>query len=227
MLINFLSRYYSEDDGKPQGGDANGKVRASDVLDQYGRDVVKMADKVADLLTDNNQLRKQRTDLREEITTLKAKVAPEGARILTADEAADYAAYAALGNPDAVKQALDANGEATAELARLKRAEKLRTAAEAAGYKPSVLTTLAGDLDIQTEAKDGATLVYVVKDNEKTALADYAKTNWADFLPALEAKPASSSLAPDINAGARGNGNTPLITDDDRAAAKRRYSATF
>ncbi len=223
MLINFLS-HEADTDTDPQGG-SSGKVRASDVLDQFGRDVVKMADKLADLLTDNNRLRAQRATLRDEAATLKARVAPEGGRALTAEEASAWESYTALGKPDEVQKALAANGEATAKLAKLERAERLRAAADASGFKSSVLTTLAGDLDIQVKpVKDGAPLVVVVKDGQETALADYAAAEWADFMPALTAH---TVVAPDINAGARGNGSTPTISDDERRAAQRRYSATF
>jgi hypothetical protein len=223
MLKDFFLRE-ADTDVDPQGG-ASGKTRASDVLDQYGRDGIKIAEKLAEVLTDNSQLREQRRSLREEVTTLKAKVAPDGARVLTAEEAKAYDAYAALGKPEDVKKALEANSEATAKLAKLERSERLRAAAEAAGYKPSVLERLASDLTIEVRpVKDSAPLVVVVADGQETALADYAEKEWKDFLPSLMQ---SSVLAPDINAGARGNGQTPLITEDERAAARRRYSAAF
>jgi hypothetical protein len=225
MLKDFFLRE-ADTDVDPQGG-ASGKTRASDVLDQYGRDGIKIAEKLAEVLTDNSQLREQRRSLREEVTTLKAKVAPDGARVLTAEEAKAYDAYAALGKPEDVKKALEANSEATAKLAKLEKAERLRAAAEAAGYKPSVLERLASDLTIEVRpVKDSAPLVVVVADGQETALADYAKQNWGDFLPALEAKN-GAALAPDINAGARGNGQTPLITDDDRRRADAHYRHTF
>jgi hypothetical protein len=231
MLINFLPFREADTDADPQGG-SSPKVRPSDLRQQLGAQVdesalMRMLEKHADVLNDNSQLRSQRTALRTEIADLKSKVAPEGARILTADEAKVYDAYATLGKPDDVKKALEANSTATAELTTLKRERQIRAAAEAAGYKPAVLERLAADLAIEVRpVKDGAPIVVVVKDGAETALADYAKDNWADFLPALEARQ-GSALAPDINAGARGNGNAPLITDDEQKAAKRRYAAQF
>lgn len=228
MPRGFFNRthYYEADtETDPQGG-SSGKTRASDVLEQYGRDALRLAEKLADVQSDNYRLREERRNLKQQLTEAQGKAPAEGTRVLTPDEAAEYSAYVAFGKPADVKKAIDSASGATAELASLKREKQLRAAAEAAGYKASVLTTLAGDLDIQTEAKDGKTLVYVVKDGEKTALADYATKEWADFLPSLEMKQ-SSSLAPDINAGARGSNNAPLITDEDRKAAQRRYSATF
>jgi hypothetical protein len=219
MLINFLP-FYDDDDGKPQGG----APRPSEVLEQYGRDALRLAEKLADVQADNYRLREERRNLKAQLTEAQGKAPAEGSRVISKEEADELTAYLALGKPSAIKQAMDANGEATAKLAKLEKSERLRTAADAVGYKPSVLSTLAADLDIQVEAKDGKPLVYVVKDGEKTALTDYAAKEWGDFLPALSAQ---SLQAPDINAGARGNGNAPLMTDEERKAAQRRYSATF
>jgi hypothetical protein len=229
MLINFLPFREADTDVDPQGG-ASGKVRASDLRAQFGNTVdeqalMRLLEKQAELLADNSQLREQRRSLRQEVTDLKSKAAPEGARILTAEEAPVWDAYKALGKPDALKTALDTKGTAEQELSALKREKAIAKAAEAAGFKASVLTTLAGDLDIQVRpVKDGSPLVIVVKDGAETALADYAQANWADFLPALHAH---AVTAPDINAGARNGQNGSTITDAERAAAQRRYGATF
>ena len=228
MLIQFLPYRDGDTEADPQGGSGgDGKQRPTDVLDRFGRDALKLAEKLAEALSDNYTLREQRRVLRQEVTELKAKAAPEGARLLTTDEAPLWDAYKALGAPDAIKKSIENASGATAELTTLKREKQIRAAAEAAGYKAAVLERLAADLTIEVRpVKDAAPVVVVVKDGQETALADYAKDNWGDFLPALEAKQGSAQ-APDINAGARGNGNAPLITDDDRASAKRRYSATF
>lgn len=225
MLINWLS-HEADTDADPQGG-SSGKVRASDVLEQFGKDAVRLAEKLADVQSDNYRLREERRTLKTQVQEATGKVPAEGTRVLTADEAKTYDAYVALGKPADIKTSLDTKGTAEQELTTLKREKQIRAAAEAAGYKPAVLERLAADLSIEVRTvKDGAPLVIVVKDGQETALADYAKDNWADFLPALETKQ-GAVLAPDINAGARGNGQAPLITDDERTAAKRRYSATF
>lgn len=224
MLINWLLRE-ADTEADPQGG-SSGKTRASDVLEQYGRDALRLAEKLADVQSDNYRLREERRGLKQQLTEAHGKVPAVDTKVLTKDESDQYAAYLALGKPDALKQAIDANGTATAELATLKREKQITKAAEAAGYKASVLTTLAGDLDIQVEpVKDSAPLVVVVKDGTKTALADYAKENWADFLPALEAKQ-GTALAPDINAGARGTHGSG-ITDAERSAQAARFQHTF
>lgn len=225
MLINFLS-HEADTDADPQGG-SSAKTRASDVLEQYGRDALRLAEKLADVQSDNYRLREERRTLKQQLVDTSGKVPGEGAKVLTKDEADAYSAYVALGTPETVKSALEGVQTTTAELTGLKRERAIRAAAEAVGYKASVLTTLAGDLDIQTKAgKDGSPLVYVVKDGNEIALTDYAAKEWADFLPSLA--PKAKQEAPDINAGARGNGNTgSTITDDERKAAQRRYGATF
>jgi hypothetical protein len=213
MLIRILP-YYADDDGGGSGGgsDDGGKVRASDLRSQLGTQVdeqtlMRILEKQSELLSDNHRLRGQRTTLKQQLADATGKVPAEGARVLTADEAKVYDAYTALGKPDALKQAIDANGQATAELLSLKREKTIAKAAEAAGFKASVLAQLAGDLDIQTKAgKDNKPLAVVVKDDKETPLADYAAQEWADFLPALETKVAHTGQAPDINAGARSNG---------------------
>ena len=210
----------------PQGG-ASGKTRASDVLEQYGRDALRLAEKLADVQSDNYRLREERRTLKQQLAETTGKVPSSDARVLSAADAAIFDAYTALGKPAEIKQAIDTKTTAEQELSTLKREKVIRTAAEAVGFKPSVLERLAGDLTIEVRpVKDGAPLVVVVADGAETALADYAKDNWPDFLPSLEARHGSAQ-APDINAGARGSGNAPAITDQERAAAQRRYSATF
>lgn len=218
MLIGFLHPLYESDDGDEGGEREGGKVRASDLRATLGTTpdegaLMRLLEKHADVLTDNAQLRSQRKQLRQQVTDLTAKQAPEDSLTLTADDAKLWAAYVALGKPDALKQAIDANGTATAELQSLKREKTLAKAADAAGFKASVLLTLAGDLDIQTKPdKDGKPIAVVVKDSVETPLRDYATKEWADFLPALEIKTDAHRIAPDINSGARGNGHAEPVT---------------
>lgn len=217
---------HEADDGADTQGGSSGKTRASDVLEQYGRDALRLAEKLADVQSDNYRLREERRTLKQQLADAQGKAPAADAKVLTKDEAQAYDAYVALGKPADLKTALDARGSADQELTALKRERTIAKAAEAAGYKPSVLATLAGDLDIQVKpGKDGKSLVVVVTDGEETALADYAAKAWADFLPALA--PKAAQQAPDINAGARGNGTAPTITDEERRAAQRRYGATF
>jgi hypothetical protein len=189
-------------------------VRASDLRSQLGSTVdeqtlMRLLEKQAELLTDNSQLREQRRTLRQEITDLKSKVAPEGARILAADEAPLWDAYTALGTPDALKQSIDANGEATAKLARLERSEQLRKAADASGYKAGVLERLAGDLPIELREIEGKPVAFVKDDTGERLLTEHATTAWADFLPALRA----DATSPGTSYVAQSAGNTQPVGD--------------
>lgn len=230
MLIRFIPRYYSDDDGGGAGGsdqDQDGKVKASDILNRYGKNeeaALRLAELYADAQNTLYKIRERNRSLTRERDDLKAKVPQEGSVVLTKDDEAELAAYRALGKPEAVKQAIDAAASATTDLATLRREKLLARAADLVGFKPSVLTRLAGTLDIQIKGTDDKPLPVVVVDDKETALADYAAKEWEEFLPSLQSRAAQ---APDINAGARSNGSSPAITDDERRAAQRRYSATF
>lgn len=230
MLIQWLKPLYESDDGDEGTGSEAGKVRASELRAQLGATpdegaLMRLLEKHADVLNDNAQLRGQRKALRLEVADLKGKQTPDGARVLTADEAKVYDAYVALGKPADLSAAVTERDSARGELTKLSRERTIARAAEAAGYKAAVLATLAGDLDLQVKEVDGKHLPVVVTDGAETALADYAAKHWADFLPALT--PARPGGVPDINAGARGNGNGPLLTDEQREQVSKRYSRTF
>lgn len=223
MLIDFLPRHEQDTDAEPQGG-SSGKTRASDVLEQYGRDAIRLAEKLADVQSDNYRLRDERRTLKQQLTEAMGKVPADGMRVLSKDEAAAYDEYTKLGTAADIRAAIDTKTTAEQELSGLKREKALAKAADAAGFKSSVLTALAGDLDIQTKAgKDGKSYAVVVTDGTETALADYAAQAWGDFMPALVGRTLD---APDINATGRGAGGSG-ISDDERKRAAQRMRATF
>jgi hypothetical protein len=182
---------FGDDDGEGNGG--GGKPNASALLGQYNGDAVRMAEKLAEVLGDNATLRDQRRGLREEVTTLKAKQTPEGARVLTGEEATAYDAYAALGKPaDLTKRLSDADA-ATQRLTGLERDATLRDVAQAAGYKFAVLKQLGGDREYElrdaTDAQGKPVKVAHIKDGDTyKPLGDFAQSAWGDFLPALAAQ---------------------------------------
>lgn len=228
----MLLRFFSPDNGQPEGGEApeaEGKVKASDILNRYGKNeeaALRLAELYAEAQNTLYRLRRTRDTLTRERDDLKAKLPADGAVVLAQADATALEAYRALGTPADLKAAQEARAAAEQRLAQVTRADTIRAAAEAAGFKPSVLTTLIGSLDVTTKpGPDGKPSAVVVKDGAEVALADYAAQEWADFMPALAANPIPQPY--DINAGARGNGASPAITDDERKAAQRRYSATF
>jgi hypothetical protein len=184
--MRYPMLYHEADtENDPQGGAS--KVRASELRSQLGTNVDETAlMRLLEKQADNSQLREQRRTLRQEVTDLKSKAAPEGTRVLSTDEAKAYDAYAALGKPDDLRKAIDLNGEATAKLARLEREQLLGKAASAAGFKSAVLQRLAGDLPIEIRDVDGKPAAFVKDATGETPLTEYATTAWADFLPALQ-----------------------------------------
>lgn len=203
----------ADSDADPQGG----RSRASDMLEQYGRDALRLAEKLADVQSDNYRLREERRNLKQQIQDAASKAPAEGARVLSKEDAVLFDAYAALGTPDAIKQAMDVNGEATAKLARLEREKLLTKAADAAGFKAAVLQTLAADLDIQVKEKDKKPFPVVITDGKEVDLSDYAAQHWGDFLPALK----QQSTVLNINATARNSGAFPVDNDAELARKRR------
>ena len=144
------------------------------------------AGRVAELLYRENY------ELRERARSLSEQLPAQGAVVLPPAQAAHWQAYTAMGEPDALTQRLTAAEQASAELVGLRRAESLRTVAEAAGYRPSVLNRLAEGLTL--ELRDGQPVV--VTGDTATPLADYAQREWADFLPALTQQAQATGQGP-------------------------------
>lgn len=164
---------------------------SSDVLQQYGGDAIRMADRVAELERENYRYREQKRDLAAEVQALKGKQVPDGAVVLTGDDAQAWQAFSTLGKPDEVKTRLEERDSLAAEVAGVKRDQTLREVAEAAGYKFAVLRQLGGDreYELRDVTADGQTRkVPFVKDGDTAKpLAEFAQGAWADFLPALQA----------------------------------------
>lgn len=176
-------------DGGSSGGDGGGG-KADPPADpagafeglkrRYDNDLGVVAQKLFD---ENYQYRTRIRDLEAETTDLKGKLPAEGAVVLSGDSAAQWEAYRALGKPDEIKTTL-------AEGRQLKRDGLLRQAADAHGYKPAVLSRLAGNLAIElgeTEV-DGQKkpVAYVVEGETRTQLDQYAQSKWSDFMPSLQ-----------------------------------------
>jgi hypothetical protein len=132
---------------------------------------------------------------RDDLKAVRAKLPPDGALVLTGDDAKDYGAYRNIGKPSDLRKVVDEHATLATENAGLKRDQELRGVAEKAGVKHAVLKTLAGALafgetEIET-TKDGKKLkstVVTVKDGEAAPVPfdEYAAKHWGDFLPALK-----------------------------------------
>jgi hypothetical protein len=169
----------------PQGGGHDWQQALNNLIQRQGG-----VDATAQLLYHENARH------RERIRQLEQQLPGEGAVVLTGDQAQAWQTYSQLGNPNELQQQLEQAQQATTELAGLRRAEQVRSVAEAAGYKPGVLQKLAEGLtlDLREQQVEGQTArVPVVvtgegQQQQATPLADYAQQHWADFLPALQAQ---------------------------------------
>jgi len=143
-------------------------------------------------------LHRELQEAREQLAAANARV-PEGGAVLTPAQAKAWEAYSKFGKPDDLAKVLESGKEAAAKAAQLERSQQLRDVAEVAGFTPSVLNRLAGDLafEVKEEAVLGKPkkVAYVVpkegEEGQPVKLDDYAKQHWGDFLPSL--KPAGQA----------------------------------
>ena len=210
---------HAPDDGDdPQGGESSKRPRPSDLAAQYHNDAMRVSERLAEVLDDNYKLREKNRTLTADLATAKANTPADGARVLSKDEAALWEAYTALGAPDALKQQLATAEGAQAELTTLKRGELLRTAGEAAGYKPAVLAklpSLAGkDLVVKDVEIDGkkAKQAFVVADDKERELTAYITEHDPEFLPALTTEAAKPAGTQFVRQSAGSDAASPLDT---------------
>ncbi|GGR00245.1 hypothetical protein [Deinococcus ruber] len=206
------------------------------LLDKNKGDAVALA---AVLLAENNEARETIRNQKAELAKVQV---PEGAVVLTKEQAAQWTEYQALGAPAEVKTKIETGAAAAEKLTGFEKKETLRTVAERVGYKPSVLEKLGGDLTFEELEVDGEKAGEKVKtfgvkgaDGKVQPLAEYAKANWGDFLPALTTVQGGSTggagggtgiVQPRIPLGGTGapagTGRTP-----DQIAADKRQSGEF
>jgi hypothetical protein len=190
MLINFLTRYHEQEGGGSGGGsggdDANVTGSFQRRLERFNNDAMLMAN---DLYRENFRERESNRRLREQVTELQGRIPAEGAHVLTGDDVARWQAYTQLGQPTELQQRIDAGQTAITERDNLRRETTIRQAADAAGYKPSVLARLAADVQLSVREADGKQeAVVTVEGQQPVPLTDYAQQHWADFLPALQSQ---------------------------------------
>lgn len=161
---------------------------------------------------------------REKLREARAKLPPEGALVLAGDDATRWAAYRQLGEPTALATLRDEHATLSGEVATHRREKLVGEAATLSGYKPAVLSRLAGDLaleirDVTENGKTTRRAVVVEADDRATPLSDYAEREWKDFLPALKAPAATTPDRPlgtparraTQGAGAASGTTTPVV----------------
>lgn len=194
----------------PKGQDQSTNVLKSfeSLLKRHGDN----ANAVAQLLFNENK------ELRDTKRELERKLPADGSLVLTGTDATDWATYKALGKPDEVKTFLDERTQLQGKLSGMERETLLRTVADAAGYKSSVLANLdrmakaegkALAFEVRDVTIDGKPVkTAFVKDGDKeAALTDYAQNNWTDFMPSLAAQGAAATPPPGTRYLAQHAGN--------------------
>lgn len=169
--------------------------------------------------TDNKAERDKVKALQTELDDTKAKLPPEGSRVLTPDEATALMAYEELGKPDLLKVKLEDYDRATGEATALKRRELVDKASRdpqnetAYRYRPSVLERLLADATL-TKTDKG----YQVRVGEaEKSLEKWLEEDQADFMPAVTAaQPGTPAVK---QPGPRTNPVTPTVEDAAKAKA--------
>lgn len=169
------------------------------------------AGRVAELLYRDNY------ELRERNRQLAGSVPPQGAVVLTPEQAVAWTAYQALGAPEALQTAMQERTQAQTRLTALEREQAIAAAAATHGYQAQALTKLIQadslSLSIREETRDGQivrTALVTPPNGQPVPLVDYATANWAAFLPALVAAPGGQTpprVPPQGPAGTGGGGD--------------------
>lgn len=192
--------------------------------------------KNADLERDNKKYRDRLKEARDELA--KAKPA-DGTVVLTAEEAKRWEALQKIeGDPADIAKRLERGAQAETELTEFRSRELDREAAEAVGYKATVLSDLRKTKGLAMEMRDAVVEEKGKKVTKKlphvrpsadekaqwTPLREYAETQLKDYLPALAAEgsgPDSGRTAPSWPPQ-RGEERKPPLSPDDAAKEKSR-----
>lgn len=168
-------------------------------------------------------------EYRTEVRDLKAKLPADGAVVLAKeDELAKWTKVKDL-DVDELSTKAAKSDELAGEIAKRDKAENRRRAAEAEGYKLTVLDSIAGAADLEygvaeePDPKDTGKKVprgFVVVDGKKVRLSDYAKEKWApEIVAALTSKPGGTDGRIDFTPERRAGGERNSAGPDDHKAA--------
>ena len=167
-----------EDNNASSGPDLDGFMeQLQGLLSRNDNDWSAVAQK---LFKENYELREDRRKLRSEVSTLKGKAVPEGAKVLEGEELTKYQALQALGDPEQVSTQL-------AELSNLRRDVSINRLASHHGLKEQAVKRLVpADAQIETTG-EGKDLQYVLKTGDKAqTVKELLEGEWKDFTPALQ-----------------------------------------
>lgn len=169
-------------------------TKRAELLSRY-KDAIAANNDLLSLIDNYVELQADAAKYRDQIDELEARI-PEGARVLTAEEATLLDSYAALGKPEALKAALEEGQSVKAEKAKLERQITLGQAASTLQWDADVLSTidtLSGGLTLEireTKDKDGKpvkTVLHKGADGKEVPLQDFVQASHAKLMPALTA----------------------------------------
>lgn len=146
------------------GGQTSEPPTVEKIIERYKGDPTVIAMKLVELTDDNANYRQKNAVLNSELETLQA----EKEKLETS-----IAAYAELGEPDKLKEQLEAAQASAEKLTALEREKTLNDVATANKLKPSLLKLLAKDVEFKTETveADGETITttkVLLPDGEKS-----------------------------------------------------------
>lgn len=140
------------------------------------------------------------------VAELESRATPDGAVVLTGDDAAAWTRLQALGPADAVVAAVTERDTLKAQAAQRERAAKVMADAEAAGYAPRIVERLSRDpdaafdvvavADVERDGKPAGKVLQVRRagtQDEPVDLDTYAAQHFAEFAPTLRVAGAASA----------------------------------
>lgn len=136
------------------------------------------------------ELTRENYKLRDKNRELRGKVTPEGAVILTGDDAKAWQAYRDLGKPEDLKATRDERDTLKADGAKRAKAD-LHQQIAGDTFNVKVLSTLLDSNNVTVELREeklgqkDIVTPYVKDGGKDVKLLDYAKKHWAEFLPSL------------------------------------------
>ena len=211
MLYNSVARRFSlyntstgGEGGDPNlgGGGATGSREAEEVvrnlLARTGLTTTEVPEGARKVM---RKLAKENFKYRQKNRDLEGRVAPEGAVILSGDDATAFEAFKALGlKPEEVTSAVQERDTLKTANEALRRDGIVRSAAEALNFKASVLGDLVTSKGLEVEIREveveengskvNKSLPHVKAAGDEKAkwelLSSYAERDLKDYLPALK-----------------------------------------
>lgn len=135
--------------------------------------------------------RQKNRELRERLEEIEAQLPPDGAIVLTEEEAKVWESVQGMlepfeGNPEKLAEALKEHGELRAYKETQEKTNKLGEVSEAAGgFSVDILKQLGPDLEYDIKEIEGKKAVFVKHKEgdvtKETSLDEYAKSKWKAF----------------------------------------------